>query len=94
MVSAALTLLAAQRKPVAFAEAVEFMRGWFASLQHGPALPDPVARIVERAKSKGQNRGPARNCRVPWITSKSGSNWTRARAAIYSHACSRCCGRC
>jgi energy-coupling factor transporter ATP-binding protein EcfA2 len=54
MISSALTLLLCRRKPVRFAEALDFMRRWF--VEGSAALPPAVATVVDRVKQSAQHK--------------------------------------
>ncbi len=57
MVSAALTLLAVQGKPVTFDAALEFMRRWFVNPDLPGALPKAVTEVLEEAHRQAARAG-------------------------------------
>jgi hypothetical protein len=57
MVSAALTLLAVQGKPVAFDVALEFLRRWFITPDLPGALPKAVTEVLEEAHGQAARAG-------------------------------------
>jgi len=93
MVSAALTLLAVQGKPVTFDAALEFMRRWFVNPDLPGALPKAVTEVLAEATGRLPGRGRHPNSWGRWTMSKCGGAWTSGPEATSRAACSTYCAR-